>query len=366
MMRAPGGRGRAAGSARRRVARSRPGGARQSDRVRRCRPAREPGAGGGGGRAALRGSGCARDCSRHRGIHDARSGRPGSIAPATSKSHGSRPRRVTSPPSRRATLTLAISADVPRAADRARRRRGDARAPRRAEPVAVPEVQPHVRRRARSPSSRAGTPTENGSRAKRSRSRAGPATPRACRPSAWCSTRCCASRVGSAELEDPTRRMVDAQPARDVMALGARARCSPTRTSSTKRRSRSKPSPRDGFATVADDVLRTFTLCGTAEVTAILRDAALGGAVVRDARAGRAVVRRFSAQRLSRRRRPLSRTARNDARPSRRRDRAPRGRARDARHMRAAPWVARTPIRLGGRARRARGASSIASVRSGS
>ena len=76
------------------------------------------------------------------------------------------------------------------------------------------------------------------------------------------------ARCGASRVARPISRIRPGAWSRRRPALcrgdpGSR-RCSPTRASSTRRESRSKRSAADGFATVADDVLRTFTLCGSA------------------------------------------------------------------------------------------------------
>ena len=78
----------------------------------------------------------------------------------------------------------------------------------------------------------------------------------------------------SADLEDPTRRMVDAQPRVTSWRSGL-AQVLADQGKLDEAAEQIEAVARDGFATVADDVLRTYTLCGTAEVTAILRDVAL-------------------------------------------------------------------------------------------
>ena len=78
----------------------------------------------------------------------------------------------------------------------------------------------------------------------------------------------------AADLEDPTRRMVDAQPRVTSWRSGL-AQVLADQGKLDEAAEQIEAVARDGFAVVADDVLRTFTLCGTGEVAAILRDRAL-------------------------------------------------------------------------------------------
>ena len=78
----------------------------------------------------------------------------------------------------------------------------------------------------------------------------------------------------SADLEDPTRRMVEVQPRVTSWRSGL-AQLLADQGKLDDAAEQIEAVARDGFATVGDDVLRTFTLCGTAEVVAILRDTAL-------------------------------------------------------------------------------------------
>ncbi len=216
--------------------------ARQPDRVHRRRPAREPGRGGG---RSSRGAPAIRVRSRPRSAPRAsrRAGgeRRGAPRPLRSKSRAPR-RRGRRPRDRVGELHLA----------RDRRDVRSGTGPSSTTPCAthgrlaeqsrspLPEVQPHVRRERASPSSRAGTPTENGSPGEAL------AIARRTRDAASVST------VGvvlfpmlreqgrSAELEEPTRRIVDAQPRAARRGAPVSRKCSPTRTSSTKRRSRSR------------------------------------------------------------------------------------------------------------------------------
>jgi class 3 adenylate cyclase/tetratricopeptide (TPR) repeat protein len=78
----------------------------------------------------------------------------------------------------------------------------------------------------------------------------------------------------SADLEDPTRRMVESQPRVTAWRSGL-AQVLADQGKLDEAAEQIEAVAQDGFSAVADDVLRTFTLCGTAEVTAILRDTAL-------------------------------------------------------------------------------------------
>ena len=311
---AAGGRGRAARSARRRAARSRPGGTRQSDRVHRRRPAREPGAGVGGGRAALGRSGCARDCARQ---------------PRDS-------RRLGWQSGERRARYLEVARLAAEAGDLATES---------ASCISLAITALYLGQRAELDDSVA----THGRLAERSRSPylkyshtyaesaiailegryadgerlAGEALEIARRTRDAVSV----STVGvvlypllreqgrSADLEDPTRRMVEAQPRVTSWRSGL-AQVLADQGKLDEAAEQIEAVARDGFAIVADDVLRTYTLCGTAEVTAILRDTALAEQlyVMLEPDVGCASIHRR--ERVSRSRRPLSRSARDDARPS--------------------------------------------------
>jgi class 3 adenylate cyclase len=78
----------------------------------------------------------------------------------------------------------------------------------------------------------------------------------------------------SADLEDPTRRMVEAQPRLASWHSGL-AQVLADQGKLDEAAEHLEAVARDSFAIVSDDVLRTFTLCGLAEVTAQLDDASL-------------------------------------------------------------------------------------------
>ena len=84
----------------------------------------------------------------------------------------------------------------------------------------------------------------------------------------------------SVELERPTRRMVEEQPRLSVWRSGL-AQLLADQGKLEEAAEQVEVLSRHDFADVSDDVLRTYTLCGLAEVTAQVRDAVLAAQLYR-------------------------------------------------------------------------------------